>query len=325
MREQFVQRAAPALNIVGDVTTAQPFTLASPTLNPAINPATLQPAFLQVPGTGRFEQRKFRVTASGFANIAADSNFTAQIVAGTNPTLGAVGSTATGAIGATFTATGTGTSLAVTVVTGLISIGDTIAGTGVPGGTTILAQISGATGGAGTYTTSGATTSAADVVTSFGTVLKLSAVATGTVAVGQAVTGTGVPAGASIVSQISGAAGGAGLYRISVAATAYAASTAISIASNIILASTGPIALTLAGVGAPWWLTLDLIFDSIAGKLCGTQSAQVGTTSLAAAAIANQVANLLAANEPVFNMMCFVTFSAANAASYATLADFGIE
>ncbi|MGC9159753.1 MAG: structural cement protein Gp24 [Terracidiphilus sp.] len=53
------------------------------------------------------------------------------------------GASGTGSIGSTFTATGTGTSLAVTSVTGLISIGDTIAGTGVPSGTTILAQVSG--------------------------------------------------------------------------------------------------------------------------------------------------------------------------------------
>jgi hypothetical protein len=185
MREQFVQRAAPALNIVGNVTTAQPFTLASPNVNPAVNPALLQPALLQVPGTGRFEQRKFRVIASGFANLGADASVTIQIVAGTNPTIGGAG--------------------------------------------------------------------------------------------------------------------------------------------NVILASTGAIALTLAGVGAPWAITLDMIFDSIAGKLCGTQSAQVGTTSVASAAIANQLTALNSANEPVFNMMCFATFSAANAASYATLSDFGIE
>ena len=49
-------------------------------------------------------------------------------------------------------ATGTGTSLVVTGVTGYISVGDTIAGTGVPSGTTIAAQVSGTTGGAVTQT-----------------------------------------------------------------------------------------------------------------------------------------------------------------------------
>ena len=143
------------------------------------------------------------------------------------------GATGTGSIGATFTATGTGTSLAVTSVTGLISIGDTISGTGVPAGTTILAQVSGTTGGAGTYTTSVATTASAATVTSFGNVLDVTAV-TGTFAVGDAVTGTGVPANATISSQISGAAGGVGVYTLDIPATAYAASTALTVTGGIL-------------------------------------------------------------------------------------------
>jgi hypothetical protein len=60
---------------------------------------------------------------------------------------------------ATGTGTSTGTtSLAMTAVAGTIMIGATVAGAGVPGGVTIVAQQSGATGGNGTYTTSAATT-----------------------------------------------------------------------------------------------------------------------------------------------------------------------
>ncbi len=59
----------------------------------------------------------------------------------------------------TFTGTGSGTNLTATSVTGTITPGDTIRGTGVPGGTTIVSQTSGTTGGAGVYVTSGATTS----------------------------------------------------------------------------------------------------------------------------------------------------------------------
>ncbi len=155
------------------------------------------------------------------------------------------GATGTGSIGATFTATGTGTSLAVTAVTGLISIGDTISGTGVPAGTTILTQVSGTTGGAGTYTTSVATTAAAATVTSFGIVLDVTAV-TGVFAIGDEVTGTGIPAGATLVSQVSGATGGVGVYTISVAATAYAASTALTIVGGIL---TNFVAKSAANVG----------------------------------------------------------------------------
>ena len=69
---------------------------------------------------------------------------------------------------ASFTATGTGTSLAVTVVTGLVKVGDQLAGTGVPTGTFISAQQTGTPGGAGTYTTSQATTSSAASLTTGG-------------------------------------------------------------------------------------------------------------------------------------------------------------
>lgn len=144
------------------------------------------------------------------------------------------GASATGSIGSTFTATATGTSLEVTAVTGLISIGDTIAGTGVPSGTTIIAQVSGTTGGAGTYTTSVATTASAATVTSFGVVLDVTAVASGTLAVGDAVTGTGIPTGATIASQVSGATGGVGVYTLDIAATAYAASTTITVIGGIV-------------------------------------------------------------------------------------------
>ena len=156
------------------------------------------------------------------------------------------GFSATGSIGATFTATGTGTSLAVTSVTGYISVGDTISGTGVPAGTTIVAQVSGTTGGAGTYTTSVATTASAAIVTSFGIVLDVTAVASGTLNVGDAVTGTGVPANATIASQVSGATGGVGIYTLDIAATAYAASTTLTGVGGIL---TNFVAKTAASVG----------------------------------------------------------------------------
>lgn len=144
------------------------------------------------------------------------------------------GAAFTGAIGSTFTATATGASLAVTAVTGLISIGDTIAGTGVPTGTTIIAQVSGTTGGAGTYTTSVATTATAATVTSFGNVINVTAVSSGVLAVGDAVSGTGIPSGSTIASQVSGATGGVGVYTLNVPATAYAASTSVTVVGGII-------------------------------------------------------------------------------------------
>lgn len=73
-------------------------------------------------------------------------------------------------VGASFTATGSGTNLTVSSVTGVLKIGAGLAGTGVPTGTYIVSQTSGTTGGAGVYVTSGATTSSAASLTSGGVV-----------------------------------------------------------------------------------------------------------------------------------------------------------
>jgi hypothetical protein len=62
-------------------------------------------------------------------------------------------------VGGSFTGTGSGTNLTASAVTGLISAGDVILGTGVPANTTIVSQTSGTPGGAGVYVTSNATTS----------------------------------------------------------------------------------------------------------------------------------------------------------------------
>lgn len=69
---------------------------------------------------------------------------------------------------ASFTGTGSGTNLTTTSVAGVILPGDTVAGTGVPAGTTIVSQTSGTTGGAGVYVTSAATTSSSASLTSGG-------------------------------------------------------------------------------------------------------------------------------------------------------------
>ena len=98
--------------------------------------------------------------------------------------------TVTGALGATYKATGYfGTNFTVAAgVSGVIHPGDTITGTGVPSSTTILSQTSGTTGGAGVYVTSNATTSVAATITETGH-LDVSAVLNGTLANGQVLWG----------------------------------------------------------------------------------------------------------------------------------------
>jgi hypothetical protein len=66
--------------------------------------------------------------------------------------------------GASFTGAGSGTNLTASAVTGTIGIGDTVAGTGIGAGVTILSQTSGTAGGAGVYVTS-ATTTASGTIT----------------------------------------------------------------------------------------------------------------------------------------------------------------
>lgn len=76
--------------------------------------------------------------------------------------------TASSCVGASFTATGSGTNLTTSSVTGAIKVGAALAGTGVPAGTYIVSQTSGTAGGAGVYVTSVATTSSAASLTSGG-------------------------------------------------------------------------------------------------------------------------------------------------------------
>lgn len=159
----------------------------------------------------------------------------------------AANASGTGSMGATFTASGSGTNLTVSAVTGVLSIGETLSGTGIPAGTTIVSQTSGTTGGAGVYVTSQATTISAATATSFGTTLTVTAVSSGSFDIGESVTGTGIPAGAVISSQISGATGGVGVYALSVPATAYAASTALTSVGGV--TATGWKAQSAAAVG----------------------------------------------------------------------------
>lgn len=70
-------------------------------------------------------------------------------------------------LGAAFTGTGSGTTLTVSAVTGVIEPGQLVQGSGVPANTTIVSQLSGTPGGAGDYQTSNATTSVAAALNSY--------------------------------------------------------------------------------------------------------------------------------------------------------------
>lgn len=172
---------------------------------------------------------------------------------------GAMGSTSTGALGATFTASAgvDTTQLVVTAVTGLISIGEKLSGTGITAGTTVLSQVSGTTGGAGTYQLSAVNSCSAATVTSFGNVLKTSAT-TGLISIGDTVSGgAGFPIGATVVAQTAGTTGGAGTYTLSAPGTAYVASatgvTTFGKVLNITAVASGTLKVgdPVSGTGIP--------------------------------------------------------------------------
>jgi hypothetical protein len=112
-----------------------------------------------------------------------------------------------------------------TVTSGTVAVGDALfdAKGLIINGTYVTALQSGS-GGVGTYTVNNPQTVAGATFTGSGsgTNLTVSAV-TGLIDIGDVISGAGVPAGTTIVSQTSGPAGGAGVYVTSVSTTASAA------------------------------------------------------------------------------------------------------
>lgn len=174
-----------------------------------------------------------------YANYADGSVATAAGTAGS--VTATLGSTNTGSLGATFTAAGSVASnqLVVTAVTGLISVGDTVSGTGITDSPTILNQVSGTTGGAGTYTLSKVETVTAGggTVTCFGPTVKITVVST-YISVGDTISHANYPSGATITAQVSGTAGGVGVYTISAPGTQYVASASAVLTFGLTVAVT---------------------------------------------------------------------------------------
>lgn len=167
----------------------------------------------------------------------ADGGAYSSAPAGASAT-GSIGSTNTAAIGSTSTGSavaGNPFEIDLTSVTGVVSVGDEVAGTGIPANAQIVSQISGTPGGAGRYELNVQNTASAATITTFGTVLVVSAT-TGQISVGDTVSGgAGFPVGAVVVSQISGTAGGAGSYQLSAPATQYVASaTGVTTFGNVL-------------------------------------------------------------------------------------------
>lgn len=168
---------------------------------------------------------------SSFSAIAA-----ALTAAFTDPTEASF----TGSMGASFTATAgsPSTQLVVTAVTGYISVGDVPTGSGITGGTKIVSQLSGTAGGAGTYILNQANTCSTASVTTTSTVMDVTVCASPTIAAGQTAVGGSVQVGTLITAQISGIAGGVGLYSTAVNGLATQQASA---SASLTAAATAPV------------------------------------------------------------------------------------
>lgn len=143
----------------------------------------------------------------------------------------------TGSIGpqsATFNGSITGNVLTVTnLVSGTISVGGTLSGgTGIVTGTSIVSQISGTVGGTGTYALSvpEQTVASALLTESYG--LLTAATVTGTLSVGDTLTGTASGMVPSTITALGTGSGGAGTYIVNATQT-IALNSIISAALNI--------------------------------------------------------------------------------------------
>lgn len=153
---------------------------------------------------------------------------------------------------ASFTATFSGTTMSVSAVSaGTLAVGQAVVGASA--GTTITALGTG-TGGTGTYTVSvsqtngtatayTSTTTATTAITGqvatvtgsiSTTTLTVSAVTSGTLAIGQTISGTGVTAGTKIIGFISGS-GGTGTYVVSASQTVASTTITAAVATRQLL------------------------------------------------------------------------------------------
>lgn len=168
---------------------------------------------------------------SGSLNIVVDGyprNGTVNLSAATSPSNAATiiqtalnsadptEAVVTGALGSSFNGYIVGYTLtANSPVTGLLSVGDAIGGVGVLAGTVIVSYLGGS-GGAGTYTLNNSQTIGSSgspvALTTSSNVLNVSGVASGTVQVGQSITGAGVTE--TIITALGTGTGGIGTYII---------------------------------------------------------------------------------------------------------------
>lgn len=183
--------------------------------------------------TAEIGQKAFAYLASGKVAFAA-----------AGAVFGGASATGSSIAAETFSVTGSitdgvGDKLVVTAVgSGTIYPGATISGAGIATGTEILSQLSGTTGGVGTYLVSvgGQSVASTTVSGTYGLLTIGTLVGTPTFAAGDVLTGTNVVAGTAITANVTGAGGSGGTMVVN---------------NNTVVSSTTITASQ--AVETPWW------------------------------------------------------------------------
>ncbi len=186
-------------------------------------------------------------TAGG--TVYADETTGSPQTSATNTVTGEVGFTGDASFA---TVSGVGQMTLTTVTSGIVTPGDLIVATGVTTGTSVVALVSGTANTVGAVYSMSATptTESAEAVTTQSDVLNVTAVLTGGLSVGDAITGTGVTAGTTIAQILTGS-GGIGTYLLAIPGGAPFNTAAETITGPANISSgwtVGPITLTGAGI-----------------------------------------------------------------------------
>ena len=163
------------------------------------------------------------------------------------------------------------------VTSGIIYPGAVLSGTGVTAGTQVADQLTGTTGGVGTYSVSIAHNlpNSTTVTASYG-LMTVSAVASGTVSVGQTVTGTGVTAGSTVTALGTGT-GLTGTYIVQYTQT---------VASESMTTTATPLVVSYDSVSGSFYFTSGISGSaSVAAYATGAISAALLLTSATGATL----------------------------------------
>jgi hypothetical protein len=183
-----------------------------------------------------------------------------------------------------FTGSVAGYVLTVTSVTsGSIVLGGALGGTGVAASTLITSQLSGSVGGIGTYAVSVPQTLASGTLNeSYGT-LTVTVVSSGTLSVGQAVSGSGVTA-STVITALGTGAGGTGTYYVNNSQT---------VGSEALTTAATPVVVAYDSVSGGFTITSGVLgAASTVAFATGTGAGPMGLTSATGAVLSQGAAAL---------------------------------